>query len=205
MRCFVTGAAGFIGSHLTEELLAAGHEVAGLDDLSTGRLENLARWSGHPRFRLVEGSILDQATVDELAAGADWVFHLAAAVGAFVIRDRTLDSLRTNIHGTENVVAAAQPQRRPAAGRLDQRDLREEHQGRAARGRRPGDRLAAEVAVELRRGQGHRREPGRRLRPRARPARGDRRGSSTRSGRGRPAGTAWSSRASSGRRWPASR
>jgi UDP-glucose 4-epimerase len=108
MRCFITGAAGFIGSHLTEELLAAGHEVAGLDDLSTGRLGNLRAVAGHPRFRLVEASVLDQATVAELASGADWVFHLAAAVGAFVIRDRTLDSLRTNIHGTEHVVAAAQ-------------------------------------------------------------------------------------------------
>ncbi len=108
MRCFVTGVAGFIGSHLAGELLAAGHDVTGLDDLSTGRPDNLRTVAGHPRFRLTEGSILDAATVTELASGADWVFHLAAAVGAFVIRDRALDSLRTNIHGTENVVAAAQ-------------------------------------------------------------------------------------------------
>ena len=107
MRCFVTGAAGFIGSHLTEQLLAAGHEVVGLDDLSTGRRGNLDTVAGHPGFRLVEGSILDGAAVDELASAADWVFHLAAAVGAFVIRDRTLSSLRTNIRGTENVVEAA--------------------------------------------------------------------------------------------------
>ena len=107
MRCFITGGAGFIGSHLTEYLLADGHEVTGLDDFSTGREQNLAEISGHPRFRLVTGSILDAKLVDELADGTDVVFHLAAAVGAFVIRDKTLESLRTNIHGTENVVAAA--------------------------------------------------------------------------------------------------
>jgi UDP-glucose 4-epimerase len=107
MRVLVTGAAGFIGSHLTEELLSDGHQVTGLDDLSTGRLENLRAVAGHPSFRLVQGSILDTATVGELTAGSDWVFHLAAAVGAFVIRDRTLDSLRTNVRGTENVVEAA--------------------------------------------------------------------------------------------------
>ncbi len=107
MRILVTGAAGFIGSHLTEYLLAAGHDVVGLDDLSTGREQNLAAVADHPRFRLVEGTILDSRLVDGLTAGADSVYHLAAAVGAFVIRDRALDSLRTNIHGTENVVAAA--------------------------------------------------------------------------------------------------
>lgn len=107
MRIFITGAAGFIGSHLCQALLHRGHEVAGLDDLSTGRLENLSAVSGDPRFRLVQGSVLDRAAVDELADGADWVFHMAAAVGTFVIRDRTLDSMRTNLHGTENVVAAS--------------------------------------------------------------------------------------------------
>jgi len=107
MRCLVTGAAGFIGSHLVEELLAAGHVVAGLDDFSTGRDENLATVASHRNLRMVRGSVLDRNVVDELAAGADCVFHLAAAVGAFVIRDKTLESLQTNIHGTETVVAAA--------------------------------------------------------------------------------------------------
>ena len=107
VKSFVTGAAGFIGSHLTTALLSAGHEVVGLDDLSTGRPENLAAVASHPGFRLVEGSILDQDLVDELTTGADRVFHFAAAVGSFVIRDRTLESLRTNIRGTENVVEAA--------------------------------------------------------------------------------------------------
>jgi UDP-glucose 4-epimerase len=107
MRIFVTGAAGFIGSHLVEALLSAGNEVTGLDDLSTGRLENLAAVTDNPRFRLVQGSILDQGRVSDLTAGCGQVYHLAAAVGSFVIRDRTLESLRTNIHGTENVVDAA--------------------------------------------------------------------------------------------------
>jgi UDP-glucose 4-epimerase len=107
MRILVTGAAGFIGSHLVEALLAAGNEVIGLDDLSTGRQENLGPVADHPGFRLVQNSILDQGLVNDLTAGCDQVYHLAAAVGSFVIRDRTLDSLRTNIHGTENVVDAA--------------------------------------------------------------------------------------------------
>lgn len=107
MRMFVTGAAGFIGSHLCQALVHRGHEVAGLDDLSTGRPENLSAVSGDPGFRFVQGSVLDRAAVDELADGADWVFHMAAAVGTFLIRDQTLDSMRTNLHGTENVVAAS--------------------------------------------------------------------------------------------------
>jgi UDP-glucose 4-epimerase len=107
MKCLVTGAAGFIGSHLSAALIARGHEVTGLDDLSTGRRENLGDVQEAPGFRLVEGTILDGSLVDELAGGTDWVFHLAAAVGSFVIRDRTLESLRTNVHGTENVVTAA--------------------------------------------------------------------------------------------------
>jgi UDP-glucose 4-epimerase len=107
MKVLVTGAAGFIGSHLVEHLLSDGHQVTGLDDLSTGRLSNLRAVSGHPGFRFARGSILDEDLVRELTAGCQQVYHLAAAVGSFVIRDRTLDALRTNIHGTENVVDAA--------------------------------------------------------------------------------------------------
>jgi UDP-glucose 4-epimerase len=107
MRMFVTGAAGFIGSHLCQALVHRGHEVAGLDDLSTGRLENLGAVCGDPAFRFVRGSVLDRAAVDQLADGADWVFHMAAAVGTLAIRDQTLESMRTNLHGTENVVAAS--------------------------------------------------------------------------------------------------
>jgi UDP-glucose 4-epimerase len=108
MRALVTGAAGFIGSHLVERLLAEGHTVTGLDDLSTGRMENLHTVLGQPDFRMVEGTILDATLVNDLVSEVDAVFHLAAAVGAFVIQERTLQSLLTNIHGTENVVEAAQ-------------------------------------------------------------------------------------------------
>ena len=107
MRYFVTGAAGFIGGHLTTALLAAGHQVTGLDDLSTGRMSNLGAAAGDPAFTFTKGTILDAALVTKLAAGADAVFHMAAAVGSFVIRDHTLEAMRTNIHGTENVVDAA--------------------------------------------------------------------------------------------------
>lgn len=107
MKALITGGAGFIGSHLAEHLLDAGHEVAVLDDLTTGSLQNLSPVIGHPRFAYVRGSVLDKALVDALAGQVDTIFHLAAAVGSFVIRDQTLQSLRTNIHGTENVVDAA--------------------------------------------------------------------------------------------------
>jgi UDP-glucose 4-epimerase len=107
MRALVTGAAGFIGSHLVEHLLDAGHEVVGLDDLSTGSEANLCAVAGRPGWELVGGSVLDAALVDEVTAGADTVFHLAAAVGAFVVRDRTIEGIRINVHGTETVLEAA--------------------------------------------------------------------------------------------------
>lgn len=106
MKTAITGGAGFIGSHLTEYLLAAGDEVAVLDDLSTGSLENLQGVLGHPGFRFVEGTILDRAAVDSVVSGADRVFHLAAAVGVKLIVEDPLTSLRTNIHGTEVVLDA---------------------------------------------------------------------------------------------------
>ena len=104
MKTAITGGAGFIGSHLVEHLLAAGDEVAVLDNLSTGRLENLKGVIGHRNFHFVEGSILDRDAVDKVVAGADRVFHLAAAVGVNLIVDHPLESLRTNIHGTEVVL-----------------------------------------------------------------------------------------------------
>jgi UDP-glucose 4-epimerase len=107
MRILVTGGAGFIGSHLCERLVIEGHVVTAIDNFSTGRASNLASLTGNPNFTLVKGSILDVATLNPLVNDADYVFHLAAAVGVFNIVKFPLNSLLTNIRGTENVLEAA--------------------------------------------------------------------------------------------------
>lgn len=106
MRSIVTGGAGFIGSHLTELLLDRGDEVVVVDNLSTGRVDNLENVLGHGGLTFFEGDIQDTELIDRIVEGADRVFHLAAAVGVRVIVDHPLESLRTNIHGTESVLQA---------------------------------------------------------------------------------------------------
>ena len=112
MRILVTGGAGFIGSHLAEELLRRGHEVWALDDLSTGRLENLATFEREQRFRLIQGNVMEPELVQGLVAQCDRVFHLAAAVGVKYVLENPLRALLTNIRGTEVVLEAAQMYRR---------------------------------------------------------------------------------------------
>jgi UDP-glucose 4-epimerase len=107
MRFLITGGAGFIGSHLADRLLARGDEVVALDDLSTGSAANVAHLVDEPRFSLVRGTILDHPLVSGLVAKADVVLHLAAAVGVKLIIDRPLESLITNIRGTEIVLDTA--------------------------------------------------------------------------------------------------
>lgn len=107
MKALVTGGAGFVGSHLSERLVASGSEVICLDDLSTGDARNVAHLMGRSGFEFVHGSILDRTLVNRLVKRVDTVFHLAAAVGVQLILDRPLDGLRTNIHGTENVLDSA--------------------------------------------------------------------------------------------------
>jgi UDP-glucose 4-epimerase len=107
MNFLVTGGAGFIGSHLCERLLNEGHRVTVLDSASTGRLANLNRVMHLPKLKFVEGSILDTSVLNPLIRDADYVFHLAAAVGVFNIVNNPLASLLTNIRGTENVLEAA--------------------------------------------------------------------------------------------------
>jgi UDP-glucose 4-epimerase len=106
MRTLVTGGAGFIGSHLSEALLRRGNEVWALDDLSTGRIENLKSFERHPRFRFLEGDVKDPALVGGLVAQCDEIYHLAAAVGVKYVLENPLKSLITNIRGTEVVLEA---------------------------------------------------------------------------------------------------
>ncbi len=107
MKGLITGGAGFIGSHLAEALLRRGDEVAVLDNLSTGRFENISHLHGQPRFQMVTGTILNEPLVDKLIERCDTVFHLAAAVGVELIIKKPLESMMTNIRGSEIVLEMA--------------------------------------------------------------------------------------------------
>ncbi|MET7466282.1 NAD-dependent epimerase/dehydratase family protein [Nonomuraea sp. NPDC005501] len=100
----ITGGSGFVGSHLADALLARGDHVVALDNLSTGRRENLRP---HPNLRFVQGSVLDELVIDELVHQCDVVVHLAAAVGVKLIVEQPLRCLTTNIRGSEIVIEAA--------------------------------------------------------------------------------------------------
>lgn len=107
MRVLVTGGAGFIGSHLSDALLANGHGVVALDDLSTGSLENLAHLRDNPRLALVLGDVRNKQIVDQAVASCDAVVHLAARIGLKIIVESPLETLEVNARGTEVVLAAA--------------------------------------------------------------------------------------------------
>ena len=107
MRALITGGAGFIGSHLADSLVERGDRVVLLDDLSTGRLANIEHLNGRPDVEFVLGSILNSDLVDHVVSGVDAVFHLAAAVGVNLIVEKPLESLITNIRGTETVIEKA--------------------------------------------------------------------------------------------------
>jgi UDP-glucose 4-epimerase len=113
MRALITGGAGFIGSHLSEHLLARGDEVFALDDLSTGRIANLGEIKDHPNFHLVVDSVLHPAIVSELVNKVDVVYHLAAAVGVKTIVEQPVRTLRVNLGGTETVLDACCKFQRP--------------------------------------------------------------------------------------------
>ena len=111
MKYLVTGGAGFIGSHLTEQLIARGDQVVILDNLSTGLSDNLSTIKNKIEFE--QGSILDKSLVEKLVSNSDYVVHLAAALGVLNIVNKPLESLKSNLQGTEIVLEAADKYKKP--------------------------------------------------------------------------------------------
>jgi UDP-glucose 4-epimerase len=113
VRFLITGGAGFIGSHLADELLARGDDVHVLDDLSTGSIDNLRHLKGRPGFGYTIDSAANAPVVAELVDSADVVFHLAAAVGVQLIVESPVRTIETNVHCTEIVLAQASKKKKP--------------------------------------------------------------------------------------------
>jgi len=111
VKYLITGGAGFIGSHLVEALISRGDQVVVFDNLSTGSTSNLYRISEKIIFE--QGNICDKASIDKLVAESDYVVHLAAALGVFNIVNKPLESLKTNLQGSEIVLAACDKYRKP--------------------------------------------------------------------------------------------
>lgn len=107
MRVLITGGAGFIGTHLTRALLAAGHSVAILDNLSTGSFDNLREFTNHPRYSFAIDEISNSLVLDRLASSANAIIHLAAAVGVQLVVERPTETIETNVLGTHAVLSAA--------------------------------------------------------------------------------------------------
>ena len=112
MKALITGGAGFIGSHLCAYLLSQGHAVAAIDDLSSGRLENLQACIGRPHFQLAIDTITNEVVMDRLASECDAIFHLAAAVGVEMIVRSPVHTIETNIMGAAAVFRVANRYRR---------------------------------------------------------------------------------------------
>jgi UDP-glucose 4-epimerase len=111
VKFLVTGGVGFIGSHLIEALVRRGDTVSVLDNLSTGNLKNIASIQSSINFK--QGDILDRNLVSELVVESDYVVHLAAALGVFNIVNKPLESLKTNLQGSEIVLEACDKYRKP--------------------------------------------------------------------------------------------
>ncbi|NUM78518.1 GDP-mannose 4,6-dehydratase, partial [candidate division KSB1 bacterium] len=107
MKVLITGGAGFIGSHLTDALLKRGHTVTIIDDLSTGKLENIAHVRAFPNFHFAIETIMNEAVMDRLVSECDLIFHLASAVGVELIVNRPVEVIERCVLGTEIVLKTA--------------------------------------------------------------------------------------------------
>jgi len=107
LKALITGGAGFIGSHLAEALLSRGETVHAIDDLSTGRMENVRHLVGNSKFRIAVESIHNETVMDRLVSECDLIYHLAAAVGVNLIIHRPVDVIETNVLGTGMVLKLA--------------------------------------------------------------------------------------------------
>jgi UDP-glucose 4-epimerase len=107
VKAFITGGAGFVGSHLAERLLHQGHEVSVLDNLSTGSIDNIAHLKSKPGFSYAIDTVTNEQLLAEMIDTSDVVFHLAAAVGVKLIVEQPVHTLETNVHGTEVVLKHA--------------------------------------------------------------------------------------------------
>jgi UDP-glucose 4-epimerase len=112
VRALITGGAGFIGSHLAEALLNAGHEVDIIDNLSTGSIRNVGHLKSNPRFRYTIDTLTNEPLLAELIDRNDVIFHFAAAVGVKLIVDEPVHTIETNVHGTEVVLKHANKKRK---------------------------------------------------------------------------------------------
>ncbi len=115
MRYLITGGAGFIGSHLADRLLAgdAAAQITLFDNLSTGSYRNIAHLEGHPRVRLLIGSVLDEKLLEHVIRECDSIFHLASAVGVKLVLEKPVQSIETIVKGTNSVLSLASRYRRP--------------------------------------------------------------------------------------------
>lgn len=104
MKTLITGGAGFVGSHLADKLIKAGDQITVIDDLSTGRYENVAHLEGNENFRLIIDTVLNANLMEELIRESDRVFHMASAVGVKLIMDQPVKTIETIFHGTDIVL-----------------------------------------------------------------------------------------------------
>jgi UDP-glucose 4-epimerase len=107
LKYLITGGAGFIGSHLSDRLIDDGHEVTVIDNLSTGKLSNINHLRDNPNFRIKVSSVMDYDTLEQLVEECDQIYHLAAAVGVKLIMENPVETIITNVQGSENILKLA--------------------------------------------------------------------------------------------------